>query len=125
MVVGAPLLTAASVRFRRKTVLLVLMSWFAVGNLLSAVAPSFSLVMLGALRLRPAARRVLRRRRGRRRVARRSQARNSAMAVMFAGLTVANIVGVPLTTILGQHTGWRAVYAIVGLIGALAVAAIA
>jgi DHA1 family inner membrane transport protein len=47
------------------------------------------------------------------------------MAVMFAGLTVANIIGVPLTTILGQHTGWRAVYAIVGLIGVLAVLAIA
>src|SRR5579859_7273327 len=47
VVVGAPLLTAASVRFRRKTVLLVLMSWFAVGNLLSAIAPTFGLVMLG------------------------------------------------------------------------------
>ena len=47
VVVGAPLLTAASVRFRRKTVLLVLMSWFAAGNLLSAIAPTFGLVMLG------------------------------------------------------------------------------
>ena len=125
VVVGAPLLTAASVRFPRKTVLLVLMSWFAAANLLSAVAPTFDLVMLarfasglphgaffGAGAVVAGS------------LVERSRA-NSAMAVMFAGLTVANIVGVPLTTILGQHTGWRAVYAIVGLIGFLAVAAIA
>jgi DHA1 family inner membrane transport protein len=125
VVVGAPLLTALSVRYPRKTVLLVLMSWFAVGNLLSAIAPSFDLVMLarfasglphgaffgaGAV----VAGSLVEKNRA-----------NSAMAVMFAGLTVANIVGVPLTTILGQHTGWRAVYAIVGLIGILAVLALA
>ena len=125
VVVGAPLLTAASVRFPRKKVLLVLMTWFATANLLSAIAPTFGLVMVarfasglphgaffgaGAV----VAGSLVERNRA-----------NSAMAVMFAGLTVANIVGVPLTTILGQHTGWRAVYAIVGLIGLLAVAAIA
>ena len=125
VVVGAPLLTAVSVRHRRKTVLMVLMGWFAVGNLLSAVAPTFGLVMVarfvsglphgaffgaGAV----VAGSLVEQNR-----------KNSAMAVMFAGLTVANIIGVPLTTILGQHTGWRAVYAIVGLIGLLAVLAIA
>ena len=125
VVVGAPLLTAASVRYRRKTVLLVLMGWFAAGNLLSALAPSFGLVLLarfatglphgaffgaGAV----VAGSLVDRSRS-----------NSAMAVMFAGLTVANIVGVPATTILGQHTSWRVVYAVVGLIAALAVAAVA
>jgi DHA1 family inner membrane transport protein len=125
VVVGAPLLTAVSVRHRRKTVLMVLMGWFAVGNLLSAIAPTFGLVMLarffsglphgaffgaGAV----VAGSLVERKRS-----------NSAMAVMFAGLTVANIVGVPLTTVLGQHAGWRSVYAIVGLIGLLAVLAIA
>src|SRR6185437_10481586 len=125
VVVGAPLLTAASVRYRRKPVLLVLMSWFAVGNLLSALAPSFGLVLLarfatglphgaffgaGAV----VAGSLVDKKRS-----------NSAMAVMFAGLTVANIVGVPLTTILGQHAGWRLVYAVVGVIGLLAVLAVA
>ena len=125
VVVGAPLLTAISVRYRRKTVLLVLMSWFAAGNLLSAIAPTFGLVMLarfasglphgaffgaGAV----VAGSLVDRARS-----------NRAISVMFAGLTVANIIGVPLTTILGQHTGWRAVYAIVGLIGLLAVLAVA
>ena len=125
VVVGAPLLTAASVRYRRKTVLIVLMSWFAAGNLLSALAPSFGLVLLarfatglphgaffgaGAV----VAGSLVDRKRS-----------NSAMAVMFAGLTVANIVGVPLTTVLGQHAGWRLVYALVGVIAALAVLAVA
>lgn len=124
VVVGAPLLTAASVRYRRKTVLIVLMSWFAAGNVLSALAPTFGLVLLarfatglphgaffgaGAV----VAGSLVDRTRS-----------NSAMAVMFAGLTVANIVGVPLTTILGQHAGWRLVYAVVGLIAALAVVAV-
>jgi MFS transporter, DHA1 family, inner membrane transport protein len=125
VVVGAPLLTAASVRYRRKTVLLVLMAWFAVGNALSAIAPTFDLVLVarfatglphgaffgaGAV----VAGSIVHESR-----------RNSAMAVMFAGLTVANIVGVPLTTILGQDTSWRLVYALVGVIAALAVGAIA
>jgi DHA1 family inner membrane transport protein len=125
VVVGAPLLTAASVRYRRKTVLIVLMSWFAAGNLLSALAPSFGLVLLarfatglphgaffgaGAV----VAGSLVDRSRS-----------NSAMAVMFAGLTVANIVGVPLTTVLGQHAGWRLVYALVGVIAVLAVLAVA
>ena len=125
VVVGAPLLTIASVRYRRKPVLLVLMGWFALGNLLSALAPSFGLVLLarfatglphgaffgaGAV----VAGSLVDKKRS-----------NSAMAVMFAGLTVANIVGVPLTTIVGQHAGWRLVYAIVGLIGVLAVLAVA
>jgi DHA1 family inner membrane transport protein len=124
VVVGAPLLTAASVRYRRKTVLIVLMSWFAAGNLLSAVAPGFALVMLARFATglphgaffgagSVVAGSLVDRTRS-----------NSAMAVMFAGLTVANIVGVPLTTVLGQHAGWRVVYAIVGLIGLLAVIAV-
>jgi len=125
VVVGAPLLTASLVRYRRKTVLIVLMSWFAAGNVLSAVAPNFDLVLLarfatglphgaffgaGAVVAGSMVE---------------SSRRNSAMAVMFAGLTVANIVGVPLTTIIGQHSGWRLVYLLVGAIAAAAVLAIA
>ena len=125
VVVGAPLLTAACVRFPRKTVLMALMAWFAVGNVLSSIAPTFDLALVarfatglphgaffgaGAV----AAGSMVDKARS-----------NSAIAVMFAGLTVANIVGVPLTTVLGQHAGWRPVYAMVGLIAALAVALIA
>ena len=125
VVVGAPVLTAASVRFPRKTVLLTLMSWYAVFNILSAAAPSFLLVLLArfgtglphgaffgvgsvvASSLAPPTRRTL------------------AMSIMFAGLTVANVVGVPLSTMLGQGTSWRVVYALIGLIAVVAVVLIA
>lgn len=124
VVIGAPLLTAASVRLRRRTVLVVLMVWFAIGNLLSAVAPTYheelaarfvtglphgaffgvASVVAGSL-VAPARRAV-------------------AMSLMFAGLTIANVVGVPLTTGFGQDLGWRPIYAAVGALGLLAAAAI-
>ncbi len=125
VVVGAPLLTAASVRFSRKAVLITLMAWFAVGNFASAAAPSFdtllaarfftglphgaffgvgSVVAAGLVH---------------------ESRRTAAMSVMFGGLTVANIVGVPATTLLGQQTSWRLVFAVVGVIGLLAAASVA
>jgi DHA1 family inner membrane transport protein len=125
VVVGAPLLTAASVRFRRKNVLLVLMSWYALLNLASAAAPTFLLVLLArfgtglphgaffgvgsvvASSLAPAGRRT------------------QAMSIMFAGLTTANVIGVPISTMLGQGTSWRVVYALVGVIALIAVGLIA
>lgn len=125
VVVGAPLLTAATVRHRRKRVLVTLLSVFALGNLASAVAPDFDVALLarfvtglphgaffgvGAVL---AGRMVT------------PDRRTAAMSVMFSGLTVANIVGVPATTLLGQHTSWRLVYATVALIAVLGVGLIA
>jgi DHA1 family inner membrane transport protein len=125
VVVGAPLLTAASVRFPRKTVLLVLMSWYAVFNLLSALAPSFLLVLMArfgtglphgaffgvgsvvASSIAPAGR------------------RNLAMSVMFSGLTLANVIGVPISTLLGQGTSWRLVYGLIAGVAVIAVVLIA
>jgi MFS transporter, DHA1 family, inner membrane transport protein len=125
VVVGAPLLTAVSVRLPRKGLLLSLMAMFAVGNVVSALAPSFdtelaarflaglphgaffgvgSVVATGLVDV---------------------SRRSAAMSVMFTGLTVANIVGVPLTTLLGQNTSWRLVFVVVAVIGLLAVVAIA
>ncbi|NEE15212.1 MFS transporter, partial [Streptomyces sp. SID7499] len=48
-----------------------------------------------------------------------------AVATMFLGLTVANIVGVPAATLLGQHLGWRATFLVVAAIGLAAMAALA
>ncbi|MGW3391487.1 MFS transporter [Streptomyces cinereoruber] len=125
VVVGAPLLTALGSRIPRKRMLLLLMALFTVGNLASALAPGFGWLVaarvlaglphgaffgLGAV---VAARLV---REGR-------QAR--AVATMFLGLTVANILGVPAATLLGQHLGWRATFLVVSAIGLLAVAALA
>ncbi|MFI1796096.1 MFS transporter [Streptomyces sp. NPDC020379] len=125
VVIGAPLLTALGSRVPRKLMLVLLMGLFTIGNLASALAPSFGLLIAGrVLAGLPhgaffgvgavvAARLV---REGR-------QAR--AVATMFLGLTVANIVGVPTATLLGQHLGWRATFLVVAAIGIVAMAALA
>ncbi|MEU6082942.1 MFS transporter [Streptomyces sp. NPDC047108] len=125
VVIGAPLLTALGSRIPRKRMLVLLMALFTVGNLASALAPNFALLAAGrALAGLPhgaffgvgavvAARLVDQGRQAR------------AVATMFLGLTVANIVGVPFGTLLGQQLGWRATFLVVTAIGLVAVAALA
>ncbi|MEU5423753.1 MFS transporter [Streptomyces sp. NPDC001407] len=125
VVIGAPLLTALGSRIPRKRMLVLLMGLFTIGNLASALAPSFGLLIAGrVLAGLPhgaffgvgavvAARLVSEGRQAR------------AVATMFLGLTVANIVGVPTATLLGQHLGWRATFLVVAAIGIVAMAALA
>lgn len=125
VVVGAPLLTALTGRWPRKTVLLVLMAVFTIGNVACALAPGYGLLMaarvftalahgtffgVGSV---VAAGLVARDRRA------------SAIAIMFTGLTIANILGVPFGSWLGQHYGWRATFWAVGLVGLFAFAVLA
>ncbi|MEW1695984.1 MFS transporter [Streptomyces sp. NPDC093249] len=125
VVVGAPLLTALGSRIPRKRMLLLLMALFTVGNLASALAPDFGWLLAGRVLAglphgaffglgAVVATRLVREDR---------QAR--AVATMFLGLTVANILGVPAATLLGQRLGWRATFLVVAVIGLLAVAALA
>ncbi|MFE3069860.1 MFS transporter [Streptomyces sp. NPDC059247] len=125
VVVGAPLLTALGSRVPRKRMLLLLMALFTVGNLASALAPDFGWLLAGRVLAglphgaffglgAVVATRLAREDR---------QAR--AVATMFLGLTVANVLGVPAATLLGQHLGWRATFLVVAVIGLLAVAALA
>jgi DHA1 family inner membrane transport protein len=125
VVAGAPVLTALSSRWPRKNVLIGLMVIFTVGNAACALAPSYGFLMAArvltalahgtffgvgsvvATSLVPADRRA------------------SAIAIMFTGLTVANILGVPFGTWLGQQFGWRSTFWAVTLIGVVAVAVIA
>ncbi|MFE1908221.1 MFS transporter [Streptomyces gardneri] len=125
VVVGAPLLTALGSRIPRKRMLLLLMALFVVGNLASALAPGFGWLVAGRILAGlphgaffgvgavVAARLVSEDRQAR------------AVATMFLGLTVANILGVPAATLLGQHLGWRATFLVVTVIGLLAMAALA
>ncbi|MFF8376353.1 MFS transporter [Streptomyces sp. NPDC015661] len=125
VVVGAPLLTALGSRVPRKRMLLLLMALFTVGNLASALAPGFGWLVAGrvlaglphgaffGLGAVVAARLV------------REDRQARAVATMFLGLTVANILGVPAATLLGQHLGWRATFLVVSVIGLLAMAALA
>lgn len=125
VVVGAPVLTVLTGGLPRKTVLVALMVIFTLGNAACALAPSYGLLMaarvltalahgtffgVGSV------------------VATELVAPNkkaSAIAVMFTGLTVANILGVPLGTWIGQEWGWRATFWAVALVGLAATAIIA
>ena len=124
VVIGALLLTAAVTRFERKPVLAVLLVLFIAGNLVSAVAPDYSTMMLGRIIAAlahgaffgigavVAAGMV-------------APARKAgAIALMFTGLTAANVLGVPLGTMLGQAAGWRSTFWAITGIGVLALAGI-
>ncbi|MFE6737332.1 MFS transporter [Streptomyces tubercidicus] len=118
VVIGAPLMTALGTRFTRKQMLMLLMGLFIVGNLLTAVAPTFGIMLAGrivaafthgaffGIGALVAADLVA------------PQKRATALSLMFSGLTVANVVGVPAGTMLSQHFDWRTTfYAITALGG--------
>ncbi|MEU7948170.1 MFS transporter [Micromonospora taraxaci] len=113
VVVGAPLIAALSARLPRKKLVLGLLALFAVGTVASAIAPTFDLVMvarfaaalphgayfgaaglLAATLMGPG-----------------NEARG--FAIVLSGLTVSNVVGVPLITRLGQAAGWRLAYLVI------------
>ncbi|MFC8194484.1 MFS transporter [Streptomyces sp. NPDC057298] len=123
--IGAIVLTAATARLPRKQVLVGLVALFVIGNLLSAVAPDYPVMMLGRIiaalchgsffGIGSLVARSL--------VA--PERKSRAVAVMFAGLTLANVLGVPFGALVGERWGWRAAFWAVTFIGVLALAGIA
>lgn len=123
--VGAVALTLALTRVPRKTALLGLMVLFVAGNLISALAPSYGVMMTGrvvaalchgaffGIGAVVAAQLVS------------PERKASAIAFMFGGLTLANVLGVPLGTLLGQAAGWRSTFWAITVIGVLAFVGIA
>lgn len=124
VVVGAPLLTVWTSRWRRRTLLMVLMALFTVGNVIAAFAPSLETLVLarflagiphgayfGVASLVAASL-----------AGPGKQAR--AVAQVLLGLSVANVIGVPVATLLGDAAGWESAFIAVGVIGALTVLAI-
>jgi DHA1 family inner membrane transport protein len=121
VVVGAPLLAVLTARLPRTQLLLALMSAFVLGNVASALAPSFGLLLLArfaaglphgayfGIAAVVASSLVAPERRGR------------AIAGVMLGLTVANVAGVPISTFLGQLLGWRIAFWFVAVIGTLTV----
>lgn len=119
--IGAPLLTAMTGRVPRKQLLLGLMVLFTIGNLVAWMAPDYMALMAArvltglahgvffsigstiATSLVP------------------KEKAASAIALMFTGLTVALVTGVPLGTFIGQHFGWQATFLAVSLLGVIAV----
>ena len=115
--IGAPVLTALTGKLPRKALLLALMALFTTGNLLAWQAPSYE-TLVAARILTGLAHGVffsigstiatgL--------VPREKAA--SAIAIMFTGLTVALVTGVPLGTFIGQHFGWRETFLAVAALG--------
>ncbi|RKH48449.1 MFS transporter [Corallococcus sp. AB049A] len=117
VVVGAPLVAIVTARMSRRALLLLLMVAFTLGNTASALAPTldtlivarfmaglphgayFGVASVVGAELLGAGR------------------KGRAVALIMAGLTVANIIGVPLATFLGQQLGWRSTFLLVGVIG--------
>lgn len=125
VVIGAPTIAGSVARFPRHRVMIALAAALTIFNLLTVVAPTFELVAvsrllaglphgayfgIGAL----VAADVLG-----------PGNRAKGVAFVLTGLTVANVVGVPLGTLLGQHFGWRIAFLVVGIVFALATVAIA
>ena len=121
--IGAPVLTALTARLPRKQLLILLMALFTTGNLLAWLAPGYNTLVVARL-LTGLAHGVffsigstiatgL--------VAREKAA--SAIAIMFGGLTVALVTGVPLGTFIGQHFGWRETFLAVAGLGIIALIA--
>lgn len=121
VVVGAPLLTAFGNKWPAHRVLLLLMVWFTVFNTLSAFSNSYVLLLIsrflsglphgaffgiGAVVAGKLAK---------------PGKDAQAIATMFTGLTVANVIGVPLGTWLGQSFEWGVAFLAVGVVGVLAV----
>ncbi|SEB37544.1 MFS transporter [Microbacterium hydrocarbonoxydans] len=125
VVVGALGLTAATTRLPRKPVLLGLVVLFIAGNALTAVAPDYSVAMMGRIiaalchgaffGIGAVVAADL--------VAPEKKAR--AIAIMFTGLTAANVFGVPFGTFIGQQSGWRSTFWVISAIGVIAFAGIA
>ncbi|MFF4823400.1 MFS transporter [Streptomyces sp. NPDC001312] len=124
VVIGAPLLAAVTSRLPRRHVLIGLMALFVVGNALSALAPGYDWLLaarflsglphgaffgVGAV---VAATMVPPERRAR------------SVSLMMLGLTLANVVGVPAATLMGQRLGWRVTFLAVSVIGVAAIASL-
>ncbi|MFQ8213611.1 MFS transporter [Klebsiella pneumoniae] len=123
LAVGTPIAVLALARLPRKQVLLALIAMFLVGNLLSALSSSYATLLVGrvvtavahgsffAIGATVAAR-----------LAPEGQA-SRAIALMFAGLTLAMVIGVPLGSLIGNSLGWRLPFYAVALMAALALVA--
>ncbi|NWK84079.1 MFS transporter [Staphylococcus sp. GSSP0090] len=118
--IGGPIIVMLTIKWNRKYLLLVLMGIFIIGNLTASFSPNYGFMMtsrivtslahgsffgigsiLAASMVRP-------------------EKRASAMALMFMGLSMSNILGVPFGTLIGQNFGWPMTFIIISIIGAIA-----
>ncbi len=118
--IGGPIIVMLTIKWNRKYLLLALIAIFIVGNIAASFSPNYGFMMtsriitslahgsffgigsiLAASMVKP-------------------EKRASAMALMFMGLSMSNILGVPFGTLIGQNFGWPMTFIIISVIGALA-----
>jgi DHA1 family inner membrane transport protein len=119
---GAPIMAVSTAKLKRRSALIMLMAFFIAGNLLCAIAPNYWVLMVARIVTAlchgaffgigsvVAANLVSEDRKAR------------AVALMFTGLTLANVLGVPLGTAIGQAFGWRSTFWVVTVIGIVTIA---
>ncbi|MBP2444760.1 MFS transporter [Rhizobium leguminosarum] len=119
--IGAPVMAISTAKLKRRTALIALMAFFIAGNLLCALASDYWVLMIARVVTAlchgaffgigsvVAAGLVAEDRKAR------------AVALMFTGLTLANVLGVPLGTAIGQAYGWRATFGVVTIIGVVTI----
>ena len=119
--IGAPVMAISTAKLKRRTALIALMAFFIAGNLLCALASDYWVLMIARVVTAlchgaffgigsvVAAGLVAEDRRAR------------AVALMFTGLTLANVLGVPIGTAIGQAYGWRATFGVVTVIGVVTI----
>ena len=118
--IGGPILVMLTIKWNRKYLLLTLMGIFIVGNVAAALSPNYGFMLtsriitslahgsffgigsiLAASMVRP-------------------EKRASAMALMFMGLSLSNILGVPFGTLIGQNLGWQMTFVVIAILGFIA-----
>ncbi|MBB3441912.1 MFS transporter [Sinorhizobium sp. B11] len=119
---GAPIMAVSTAKLKRRSTLIMLMAFFIAGNLLCAIAPNYWVLMIARIVTAlchgaffgigsvVAANLVSEDRKAR------------AVALMFTGLTLANVLGVPTGTAIGQAFGWRSTFWVVTAIGVVTIA---
>lgn len=120
MVVGAPLLTVLTLRWPRRATLLGALGLFVVGQVLGALAPGYATLMVARI-VTAAATGAFWAVAGVVVVGMVDKAhRARALSLLMGGLTVANVLGVPLGTLVGQQFGWRTTFWVIGAAAVLA-----
>ena len=121
---GAPILAVASARLARRALLVLALTVFVAANVLAAVAPTYALVLiarvlaaLAAAAFVPAASAVAS-------SLAPAEYRGRALATVVAGMTVAQVVGVPFGAFVGASLGWRYTFIFVAALGAAAALAV-
>jgi len=122
--IGAPVLIAITSKVERRKLLLIAMSVFFIGNVISIISPNFTILLIARIILAASCSVVI--------VVSITTAANivsneirgRAIGVIFMGISSSLVFGVPLGTLIGEHYGWRMTFALVGVLSLLSMVGI-